>query len=395
MRRVLFVDDDPNILDGLRRLLRPLRSEWDMQFASSGPTALALMKAQPIDVVVTDMRMRGMDGDELLGTIRRLHPTTVRIVLTGQCTREAMIRIVRLAHRVFNKPCDPIALKEAVQKACALQDLLRSPPLVALVSQLGSLPSPPTIYNHIIAELEKPDGSVAEVGKLIAQDVGMAAKLMQMANSSLLGLRSATTNPVQAVQALGTETTKALILVSDVLTRYDPAALHPFSIDELWDHSREVAALAGAIAQIEAGRTLAADARLLGLLHDIGRLTLVSQRPEEYRQVFRLVRDEKLTLVDAERQVFGATHADIGAYLLGLWGLSNPVVEGVAWHHTPGSCPADSFGVLTALHAAEAILAPNEGGRADASYLARLGLSERLAAWSALCVQAEPDGRKR
>jgi putative nucleotidyltransferase with HDIG domain len=344
-------------------------------------------------VVVTDMRMPGMDGDELLAAVRKLHPLTVRMVLTGQCTRESMLRLVRLAHRVFTKPCDPDELKAAVQRACTLQDLLRSPALVALVGQLGNLPTPPALYSQIVAELEKPDGSIADVGKLVARDVGMAAKLMQMANSSLLGLRNRSTTPTQALQALGTETTKALILVSDVLTRYDPAAIHPFSINDLWDHSHEVAALAGAIADVELGRARAADARLVGLLHDIGRLTLVSQRPAEYREVFRLARDERLTVVDAERRVFGATHADIGAYLLGLWGLPCTVVEAVAWHHAPGTCPASGFGPLAAVHAAEVILAPDEGGPADTTYFTALGMGDRLPVWAELRHRAAEAGR--
>lgn len=383
-RRVLFVDDEPNVLDGLRRMLRPLRDEWDMRFAPGGTRALELMAAEPADVLVTDMRMAGMDGDELLAEVRRLHPLTVRIVLTGQCTRESMLRLARLAHRVFTKPCDPDELKAAVQRACTLQELLQSAALVALVGELGSLPTPPLVYTQILTELDKPDGALADVGALIARDVGMAAKLMQMANSSLLGLRTPTTTPVQALQALGTETVKALVLVSDVFTRYEPVAIHPFSIDDLWEHSCEVAALAGAIARAEAGAAAGADARLIGLLHDIGRLALVSQRPADYRDVFRHVRDDRMTLTDAERLVFGATHADVGAYLLGLWGLPSTVVEAVAWHHAPGNCPASGFGPLTAVHAAESILAPEEGGPADADYLARLGLSDRLPHWTEL-----------
>jgi putative nucleotidyltransferase with HDIG domain len=393
MRRVLFVDDEPNVLDGLRRMLRPLRTEWDMQFAPNGPAALELMAAQPVDVLVTDMRMPGMDGDELLAAVRRLHPLTVRIVLTGQCTREAMLRLVRLAHRVFAKPCDPDELRAAVQRACLLQDLLRSPALVALVGQLGSLPAPPALYTQIVAELEKPDGSLADVGQLIARDVGMTAKLLQMANSSLLGLRSRSTTPLQALQALGAETTKALVLLSDVFTRYDPAALRPFSINDLWDHSHAVAALAGAIAHFEGARSHVAEARLVGLLHDIGRLALVSQRPAEYREALRRARDECLTLVAAERRVFGATHAEVGAYLLGLWGLPDGVVEAVAWHHAPATCTARVFGPLAALHAAEAILAPDEGGPADAGYLAALQLGDRPSRWAALQHQAAEAGR--
>ena len=391
-RRVLFVDDEPNVLDGLRRMLRPHRNEWDMRFATGGPAALAAMAADPADVIITDMRMPGMHGDELLVEVGRLYPLAVRIVLTGQCTRESMLRLARLAHRVLTKPCDPEHLKAAVGRACSLRDTLHSTALVALVGRLGSLPTPPALYTQIVAELERPDGSLAEVGNLIARDVGMSAKLMQLANSSLFGLKRQLTGPAQAVQILGTETTKALVLVSDVLTRYDPAALHPFSIDGLWSHSRTVASLAGAIAQAEAGKVQAADAQIAGLLHDIGRLTLASQQPDAYREVFRLLRDDRLTVLDAERQVFGATHAEVGAYLLGLWGLPNAIVEAVAWHHAPSESPVGAFGPLTAIHAAEGILAPDEGGPVSADHLDRLGLRDRLPRWTALQTGTNQSG---
>lgn len=387
-RRVLFVDDEPNVLDGLRRMLRPLRGEWDMRFAAGGADALAVMAREPVDVLVTDMRMPGMDGDELLEAVRRSHPRVVRLVLTGQCTREAMLRLLRLAHRVLTKPCEPDAIKAAVARASALRELLNDARLVALVGQLGSLPTPPTTYTRVVAELEKPDGAIAEVGNLIAQDIGLTAKLLQMANSSLLGLRAATTSPAQAVRALGTETTKAVVLVAGVLTRYESSALGPYSIDDLWEHSRRVAELAGAVAEAEAGRAAGADARLVGLLHDAGRLVLASQLPEQYQGVLRLVRDDRVALVEAERRVVGATHAEVGAYLLALWGLPDAVVEAVAWHHAPGRCPATAFGPLTAVHAAEAILAPDESGGADATYLQAIGLADRLPEWAGIGSRA-------
>lgn len=391
-RRIMFVDDEPNVLDGLRRMLRPLRQEWEMEFAPSGPEALAAMAARPVDVLVTDMRMPGMAGDELLSRVREAHPRTVRMVLTGQCTREAMLRLVRLAHRVFNKPCDPGQLKAAVQKACSLQDLLHAPPLIALISRIGSLPTPPAIYGQIVAELEKADGSITQVGNLLAQDLGMSAKLMQMANSAHLGLRVSTTSPARAVQILGAETTKALVLAADVFTRYDPAALHPFSIDDLWNHSQAVAALAGRIATAEAGKECAAETRLAGLLHDIGRLVLVSQAPGAYKKVFQLVREERRPVADAERDVFGATHAEVGAYLLGLWGMPDQLVETVAWHHAPSGSRDTAFAPLTAVHAAESLLSGDEGGTADATYLDALGLGDRLARCAALRDRTQPDG---
>ena len=133
---VLFVDDEPNVLDGLRRSLRGFRREWDMRFAPGGAAALAILGEAQADVVVSDMRMPGMNGDELLAEVRRRHPQTVRIVLTGECAREAMTRVTTLAHRVLTKPCDPDELRSAIQQAFALQGLLLGPHLGAVVGRL-------------------------------------------------------------------------------------------------------------------------------------------------------------------------------------------------------------------------------------------------------------------
>ena len=390
--RIVFVDDEPNVLAGLRRMLFAHRREWDMVFVESGPAAIDALAAGPVDVLVTDVRMPGMNGDDLLASVRRLRPQAVRIVLTGQCTRETMLRLARLAHRVFTKPCDPDELREALRRACSLRQLLRSPVLEALVGRLGGLPTPPALYTQIIAELERPDGSLADVGKLLARDVATSAKLLQLANSSLVGLRHRAITPTQAVQALGAEATKALLLVSEILTRYDPVALRPYSIDGLWDHSREVAALASAITQAEGASRPTDDARLAGLLHDVGRLTLAAQLPGAYRDALCLVEEDGLAVVEAERQVFGTTHAEVGAYLLGLWGLPDALVEVVAWHHAPSRCPVDGFGPLTAVHAAEAILAPDEAGPPDATHLGRLGLADRPPRWGLLRTHPQHAG---
>jgi putative nucleotidyltransferase with HDIG domain len=392
----MFVDDEPNVLDGLKRTLRPLRREWDMRFANSGSEALALMAADPADVLVTDMRMPGMDGDELLAEIRRRHPATTRIVLTGQCTREAMVRLVALAHRIMSKPCDPVELKATVESAVSLQHLLTSPSLVALVSQLRSIPSPPILYGKVLAQLEKPEGSLAEIGNLLAQDLGMSAKIMQVANSALFGSRHSAADPTQAVQRLGAEITRAIVLAADVFTRYDPHPICPFSIDDLWAHSQKVGALAGHIARAEgATERVATDARLAGLLHDIGRLIMVTQQPEQYKEVFGLLQAGDMTIVQAELRVFGATHADVGAYLLGLWGLPGAFVEAVAWHHAPAGCPSSTFQAVTAVHAAECLLAAEEGGAIDTEYLNRLGLGDRPGKWVDLqnAVEAKTGGK--
>lgn len=385
--RVLFVDDEPNVLDGLKRTLRGFRQEWDMRFALGGTAALAALDQVPADVVVTDMRMPVMDGEAVLAEVRRRSPQTVRIVLTGECSREVMIRITTLAHRILTKPCDPDDLRGAVAQASTLQGVLYSPALTAAVGRLRSVPSRPDLYTRILAVLEDPNSSLADLGRICSQDVGVSAKLIQVANSAAFGCRHTVTSATDAVQRIGTDMTKAMVLADGVLTRFDPRSIHPFTIDDVWPHSQTVAALSTRIAQREAGgATWLKLVPSAGVLHDIGRLVLASTEPEAYVSVLRAVQSGRVTVADAERSVFGATHAEVGAYLLGLWGLPTPIVEAVAWHHTPFPfpCPVDHFSLITAVHVAEAILGAGEGDGPDLEYLTRLGVADRLPEWAGL-----------
>ncbi len=390
-RRILFVDDEPRVLDGLRRMLRPLRQEWAMEFASSGLEALQALERNRFDVLVTDMRMPGMDGIQLLEEVRKRFPGVVRMVLTGQCDRDAVLRAMTLAHRQLAKPCDPDTLKESVTRACALQTLLTDQTLLSLVSRLESVPSLPALYVQVLKELESPEPSIPKIGRIIAQDVGMTAKIMQVVHSALFGPRCKVTNPAQAVCLLGAEMTRALVLAANLFSRFDASVIEALSLDALWGHSFRTSHLARRIAKAERVEDAVVEyAGLAGLLHDIGQLVLAAQLAGAYKQVLDRVKQEVLCLCDAERAVFGASHAEVGAYLLGLWGLPIPVVEAVAWHHRPGDCPGQTFLPLTAVHVAEVLdqEATPETGPArdtlDAGYLERLGLAGHVEQWRAL-----------
>lgn len=396
MKRLLFVDDEPKVLDGLRRMLHPHRREWQMEFAGSGPEALEILDAAPFDVLVTDICMPGMDGAKVLEEVRRRFPRIVRIALSGQCTRDTMFRLVSLAHRHLTKPCDANTLKEAVTRAGALQEQLNSPSLLGLVSRLESVPSAPALYLEVVKELESREPSLKQVARIISRDPGMAAKILQVANSALFGQRSRVATPERAVTLLGTETTRTLVLAANIFSRIDPAVVAPFAVEDLWSHSLRTSALARRIAREVGGDEAAADtAALAGLLHDVGKLILVTHEGDAYRRVEGLCRDG-LSACDAEREVFGATHAGVGAYVLGLWGLATPVVEAVAWHHDPEGCPVQEFSSLGAVHVANALdhdAAGSAGNSLNVRYVERLGLSGRLDAWRALRETATTEAR--
>jgi HD-like signal output (HDOD) protein/CheY-like chemotaxis protein len=389
-RRVLFITDDPNLQRVLRLMAEPLQDEWEAHFSHSGPDAYTRLENAPYDSIITDTRLAGTDCGELLSEIRRRHPQTVRIVLAGQGDQDNLVRLVSLAHRVLPKPCDPVELYAAIQRAHSLRELLASPALVAVIGRIGSIPTLSTLYTRIAEELTFPDYSLATIGELVSQDPGIAAKMLQMANSALVGLRKPATTPGQAVRILGADLTRTLVLAADLFSRYNPNTLRPFSIDLLWEHSQAVGQLASEIATVEqAGERVIRESALAGLFHDIGRLMLASQLPGPYREVLALMRTDSLTAAQAEERVFGSSHAEVGGYLLGLWGMPDALVEAVAWHHNPLGCPGASFTALTAVHAADAIIRREEGVEPDLEYLTRLGLEDRWEVWSQLPWQRE------
>lgn len=389
-RRVLFIADDPNLQRVLRLMAEPLQEEWETQFSHSGPDAYSRLEGPPYDTIIADTRLAGTDCGDLLSEIRRRHPQTVRIVLAGQNDQDNLVRLVSLAHRVLPKPCDPIELQAAIQRAHSLRELLASPALVAVIGRIGSIPTLSTLYARIAEELTFPDYSLATIGELVSQDPGIAAKMLQMANSALVGLRKPATTPGQAVRILGADLTRTLVLAADLFSRYNPNTLRPFSIEVLWEHSQAVGQLASEIATVErAGERVIRESALAGLFHDIGRLMLASQLPGPYREVLALMRTDCLTAAQAEYRVFGSSHAEVGGYLLGLWGMPDALVEAVAWHHNPLGCPGASFTALTAVHAADAIIRKEDGIEPNMEYLARLGLDDRFAVWSQLPRERE------
>ena len=395
-KTILFVDDEANILAGLRRMLRGLRPTMDLHFAESGEQALAVLAAQPVDVLVTDMRMPGMDGATLLGIVQERYPQVVRLMLSGQSDRESVLRTVGSVHQFLTKPTTPEALKEVLTRACALQDLLADAQLKALVSRLGSLPSLPAVYAELQRRLQDPDCALNDVARIIEQDLGMCAKVLQLVNSSFFGLPRTIDSPARAVSLLGLDLVRALVLSVGIFTELRPAGGQAL-VAELQAHSLAVARCARAIAWEASGDKHLADTTFIaGMVHDVGKLLLAASLPGAYADVLRLVRQQPLDCWQAEGQVLGADHGLVGGYLLGLWGLPGPVVAAVTLHHRIEDDPEPAFSPALAVHVADALWhrlqAGADGGVPAAlnlGALERAGLLDRLDHWQADCARTD------
>jgi putative nucleotidyltransferase with HDIG domain len=379
--RIIFVDDELNVLQAMRRSLHSMKSEWTMDFVLGGAEALTALKTAPADVIVSDMRMPGMDGWQLLTEVRKLYPQTVRLILSGHAEATSIMRAVGIAHQYIAKPCDSAAIKEAIVQTQKLRHLVSTDHLAALVGQVGTLPSAPTAFQEILACLQQPTASVADAARIIGRDAAMTANIMKMVNSAFFGARQPIVTTSRAVAYLGMDTLGALVLGHSVFKSGQPTGIAGFSLERLWDHSLQTGIAARSIALCEKLPPAEAEkAFLAGVLHDVGKIVFATRKTAPL--------DGAGETEDAATQM-EAHHAEVGAYLLGLWGFPNTIVEAVACHHRPSASSGDALSLAGQVHVADFLVhqkysaSPAAGLRVlESGFLEARGLIERLPVWS-------------
>ena len=405
--RILFVDDEANVLDGLRRMLRSCRDDWDMVFVGSGAEAIARMAETPFDVIVTDVKMPGMTGIELLERVVEQYPGMARIVLSGHIDEECTTLMLKLVHQYLSKPSDGEAIKAAVARACASLASVEKVEVRSIAASLGTLPSTPELYVQLTKAASSEDANAHDISRVIARDPAVCAKVLQLVNSSFFGLGRRVSGIEQAVSLLGIMRVKSLVLSSQISEEFHPARqVTGFSASKLLERSLMIAEIAQGISRSEGqDRDRQDQAFAAGLLHDVGLLVLASRKVEILEGALARVREQGCPLCDAERPLLGGTHADVGAYLLQLWNLPPRIVEGVALHHSPGATEFNGISAVTTVHVAASLLrhwqTTDPAGaeelvftpQVDEAYLRRLGRFEKLAEWKKLVpAKAAPKG---
>jgi HD-like signal output (HDOD) protein/ActR/RegA family two-component response regulator len=380
MKNILFVDDERELLEGLRARLYKHRHDWNMAFALSGDEAIAAMQEKPFDLIVSDVRMPGMDGGQLLTVVKERWPETIRIIVSGYSDPVQAVRLTSLAHQYISKPCDGHQLENIIERCFNLRDLLSAEPLRQMVGRIGKLPALPKTYGKLQNALAQPTVTAAIVGDIVNADAVIASKVLQITNSAFFRLRKPIARIKDAVTYLGFATIRNLVLSAEISSHWKaPTSLSSIDPEQLQSHAQYAAAACKALA---AGRVSPDDAWLAGLLHDIGYWILLQECPDELGAALEMSCREQLPLIECERRTTGATHAQVGAYLLGLWGLPYSIVEAVALHHAPTTVTGNGYDLLGALSVSHALLPPAHGHALlessagapgiDAAYLAGL-----------------------
>jgi HD-like signal output (HDOD) protein len=390
MRRVLFVDDEPAVLDSIRRIVDRRDDQWEVAFAPDGERALMLLEASPFDVVVSDIRMPGMDGPTLLKMVCEKYPAVVRIVLSGQSEMGDALRAVPVAHQFLQKPCDPDMLRMAIERATSLSSILSNKLLASMVGSVKDLPVLPRTYLALREALADPNVSLKNIVRIIEGDVGISAKILQLVNSAFFGLPREISTLQTAVGFLGTQIVQNLVLSAEVFHVFEKATpIKGFSFEDLHMHSQLAAKVAG---RIPASSHIHGAAIVAALLHDMGKLVLAVRSPKHFERAVQGAIEERLPLHEVEQQLIGVSHAEVGAYLLGIWGLPTPVVEAVAHHHYPDRIPHDALDAVGIVHIANFLahehpVHPPIAGSLphqapDPAYLESIGVTDSIAEWS-------------
>jgi|tagenome__1003787_1003787.scaffolds.fasta_scaffold20938228_2 HD-like signal output (HDOD) protein/ActR/RegA family two-component response regulator len=333
--RVMFVDDEENMLAGLRRMLRSAQDSWDMVFASSGAEALEILSHSPVDAVVSDMRMPVMNGAEFLARVQDLHPSTARLVLSGQSDPDTVLDVVRSAQQFLTKPCDSQTLMSSIWRALSVQQSLTDPILRELIGGVSALPTLPSVYDQLVEAVTSENVELSEIAAIVTSDIGTSAELLKLVNSAFFGLPREVYSVEDAVLLLGLDNVQALVLTSS-LFRVNQGLSWILDVEELRAQALRRAAIARAIARHEEMTARARDTAVLScMLRDVGTLVLTEGRPEAAGQLHTAIAAEPEPpspprLCELEIGAYGCSVPQVSAYLLGLWGFAPAIVHTIA-----------------------------------------------------------------
>lgn len=400
MKKVLLIEDNPEDLAQLKKAIESESTMWDLQFVDDAAKAHEAI-GNGADVVGTAITLRSGSGADILQTAKDAAPDSVRFAFSNNEGIHDLAKASGAAHQIISKPYDGRTLRILIMRAIAIRENLDSSPLQRRLHDTGSLPSLPVVYQEITRLVQTDDFALADVGRIIERDPGLSAKVLQVVNSAGAGLQQEVTSVVHAASLLGIEKISAIVLMAEVFSDVQVSKLpKALSLDTLWQHSLQVAEFAKKIAHAESD-----DSRIIeqsftsGLLHDIGIIVLATCLPEDLSKAYNESERKKLSLFQAEKDLLGATHAQVGGYLLELWGIPDPIVEAIAYHDFPTGLPEESypsqipennFTALTAVHVANYFCEDAQKGdrapvEADSFFLDRLGFSDRMGVWWDKC----------
>lgn len=403
IKRLVYLISEPSEREDAFTGVAAQEDGWDKIVVGSPEEAFATIQAGPVEAVVIVHRRGDPAGAKLLYWMLEHFPEVLRLIIAEPGEREEVLRGVNVPHQFLPRPVTSEILKGTIQAARLLDEGMPNEVLFALAERIKVFPPLPSLYFRVLNELSSPNYSSQTVAEIVSRDLAMTTRLLQVINSGFYGLPRRITDLTEAVNLLGQETVKSLIVGIQLFLEHDHIKPLYFSIHQLWQHSNSVANAARLITQMETGdRERADEAYTAGLLHDLGKLVLANNFETQHNKVQQLARDSRRPLWEVEAEEFGVSHAELGAFILGRWGMPVELLEATAFHHRPGWRGGLEFSTLTAVHVANAIehelRVPPHGivaSTIDLPYIDSIGLMDRIDLWKACLREGKVPARSK
>jgi HD-like signal output (HDOD) protein len=384
LRRVLLVDQQGAIA-AQGSGARTARAGWELVCVPNGEAALAQLRTGRFDALVSDLGSPGLDGAELLARVREQHPSVCRLCLSDGLEDAAFVDAVPVTHQFLRKPYHPDALYEMVERVCSLREILQNQAARDFASKLKSLPHTPQTFNSLSEAIGQPNAHTAEITGIVTQDTALSVKVLQIVNSAFFRRGAAITSVQAAVNYVGVEMIKSLALCGCVFNALEATPRASSLLLDLQTRSLRRAQVAR---ELMKDSHFADTAFTAALLADIGQAVLALGSIAQFERMHSVARQRALPCHEVEPEFFGVAHPEVGAYLLGLWGLPLELIEAVAYHHTPHRIQHDGIEVLTAVHVADVMVESGADQRAalrieqlDGAFAARPQVARWLRSW--------------
>jgi putative nucleotidyltransferase with HDIG domain len=332
---------------------------------------------------------------DVLTVAKEKFPHIIRILMVSKWTQELILMSNRIVHLIIEKKALDEQITYLLQKAIRINLLLNDASLIKMVSTFDAMPSLKSVYLEILHHSQKSDSSLKKIGELVESDVVLSAKMLQIANLSIYAKTKRIADVKQAVNSLGLNLLRALIIQVHIFSRgttSDHATSYLSSVEK---HSTKVAKLSRQLAEyLEVDKQTQEESFIVGLLHDIGKFVL-SKDAASYKAIEKVIKEKMVLPYQAEGEILNTTHAEIGAYLLGIWGFPLTTIEAVAYHHRPLTFEKKEITPITFVHVAEAMIQGEDfvdqetfKENLNLDYLEMLGIKHRVLAFFLDCVQA-------
>ncbi len=340
------------------------------------------LSQEDMDIVAIDMTMTECSYMDLLQNIKENYPHLVRILIAEEWSKELVVQTNDLVHLIIEKRFLSETLIDTIIRAQQMRGLLKNDYLTKLINSFDELPIMQNVYIELLHLLKSPNVPLKKISDIISQEFSLTAKILQVSNMSIFTHIGRINNIQQAVVFLGTNVIRAIILYLQVFNFENQNSEELKMIRQLERHCIKVAEFAKKCAvYYQCANDIQDNTFTSSLLHDIGKLIIVT-KTDKWEDIERYALENNKSIVESEKAILGTTHAEIGAYLLNLWGFPQDVVNAIAFHHYPSNSKQNNLSPLTFVHISESFITGEQLDDEnkilqllDIDYLEKLGIA--------------------